>query len=367
MRLEIMAAAIVATAAFAGPASADARADWLAARQAEVASWRAAHPDVEARTADIRARTGSLVDAWRAARSGQSGAADADLDLAPVILKASDGPAELWDGPEAPRMVVIPAGVFTMGSPGSESDRQSNEGPRRRVTIGYALAVSMFPITRDEYADFVADTDRGEGSSCTTLRGDQFVDTDGRGWRNPGEEQTGREPAVCISFADATAYVQWLSRKTGQTYRLLSEAEYEFAERGGTTSAYFWGDDPALACANANGADQDAKTRIPGIWRPNTCHDRYPFASPVGSFAANPFGLFDVSGNVWSWTQDCYADSYKDAPIDGSAREGGACGRRTLRGGSWWNDPGRLRSAVRYRADPGCMISLNGFRVARVL
>jgi len=360
--IAVVAALACSSAAWTGAAHADSRADWLTARQTEFAAWQGAHPGAEARFADLTAKTAAMVEAWR-----DRTRASPDSGPAPVLLNVSDDVAELWDGPDTPRMVVVPAGAFTMGSPSSEPGRRDEEGPQHRVTIGYALAVSTYPVRRDEYAAFVADTRRPEPASCVTLQAGDFRDTPGGGRRDPDFGPSGRDPAECISFEEATAYAAWLSRKTGHPYRLLSEAEYEWAERGGTTSAYWWGDDAASACGAANGGDQELKPHVPSSWVVNTCHDGFAFASPVGSFRPNPFGLYDMSGNVWSWTADCYADSYDGAPADGSARAGGLCARRTLRGGSWLNDPAYLRSAIRYRAFTTCQIALNGFRVARTV
>lgn len=274
-----------------------------------------------------------------------------------------------------PEMVAISPGEFIMGSPSRETGRFDSEGPRHRVAVGYALAVGKYDITRGEYAAFVEATGyRPNDAGCFTINasGAAVGQNAGAHWRRPGFDQTARDPVVCINFDDAGAYVAWLSRKTGHAYRLLSEAEYEYAERAGTTTAYWWGDDATSACGYANGADLDAKAspgwrvRFPGRMV-NSCHDGYAFTSPVGSFKPNAFGLYDMTGDVWSWLADCWNDTYAGAPTDGSANLAGDCGRRSLRGGSWIYDSRILRSANRDRLTTAARLIDVGFRVARPL
>ncbi len=237
------------------------------------------------------------------------------------------------DCADCPQMVVVPAGSFTMGSSSSEPGRLDNEGPQHEVTIGYAFAAGRYPVTRDEYARFVAETGRHSNE-----------------WQKPGFPQSGRDPVVNVSWDDAKAYVGWLSEKAGHTYRLLSEAEYEYAERAGTSTAYWWGDSDADLCRYANGLPCN--------------HDG---TVPVGSYPANAFGLYDMAGNVWEWTEDCWNDRYAGAPDDGTPWTTGDCGRRVLRGGSWNVSPGDFWSAARYRDVTGYHVNFSGFRVARTL
>ena len=164
--------------------------------------------------------------------------------------------------------------------------------------------------------------------------------------------QAGSHPAVCISWEDAKAYVAWLSRKTGKGYRLLSEAEWEYVARAGTTTRYFFGNDEKDTFGYANG---DGKC------------DGYAYSSPVGKFAQNGFGLYDMHGNAWQWVGDCWHDSYTWAPSDGAAWTSGDCRERVLRGGSWGNSPGDLRSALRYRYLTLVRYNINGFRLGRTL
>ena len=226
-----------------------------------------------------------------------------------------------------PVMMVVPAGSFTMGD--------NDEGPQHRVTIGRQFAVGQYEVIFDQWDACVAD------GGCNAYR-----PTD-QGWGR------GRRPVINVSWVDANAYVAWLTKKTGKPYRLLSEAEYEYATRAGTTTAYPWGN--AIGKNNANcdgcGSQWDGKQ-----------------TAPVGSFAANGFGLYDMVGNVWEWTEDCWHDDYKGAPTNGSAWTSGDCGLRALRGGSWNDYPGDLRSADNRDGDiPDIRNGNIGFRIGRTL
>ena len=188
-------------------------------------------------------------------------------------------------------------------------------------------------------------------------------------WRTPGFNQADGHPVVCVSWEDAKAYVKWLSRETGERYRLLSESEWEYVARAGTGTSWYWGDGESGQCTHANGADRALKRRY-GDWKWTvaSCDDGRIHTAPVGSYAANGFGLHDVLGNAWEWVEDCWHESYAGAPKDGRAWTGGGdCGRRVLRGGSWGFEPWFLRSAYRSRYSAGIRYSLAGFRVARTL
>ena len=236
------------------------------------------------------------------------------------------------DCPECPELVVVPAGTYRMGSERGDSD--SDEKPVHEVRIGYPLAVGVYEVTF------------GEWDAC--------VSGGGCGGYRPGDEGwgLGRRPVINVSWDDAKAYVGWLSRKTGEEYRLLSESEWEYVARAGTRTRYWWGDEIGRNRANCDG-----------------CGSRWDEqkTAPVGSFAPNGFGLHDVHGNVWEWVKDCWNESYVGAPTDGSAWESGECGRRVLRGGSWFNSPWSLRSAHRGWDSSGNRSYRYGFRVARTL
>ncbi len=341
--------AVVALASTAGHAALAAPADdgaaWLKDRQAGFSAYRAAHPDPGAEVAAIKAETAKRI----AAAQPLDGRA---LDSAPVIWRASARPAELWDGPELPQMVVVPAGEYTMGSPDTEAKRAADEGPRHRVRIGYSFAVSKFPITVGEYARFVAGTHYDAGHSCYNYEGGKYDQREGRSWRSPGFDQTDANPAVCLNYADALAYVAWLTKTTGHPYRLLSEAEYEYLNRAGTTGAYWWGEDIGRNRADCDGCGS--------AW------DKKQTA-PVDAFPPNGFGLYATTGNNWTWLADCWNDSYAGAPTDGSANLSGDCGPHALRGGSWVSHAWILRSAQRHKDMTDARHVGIGLRVARTL
>jgi len=273
-----------------------------------------------------------------------------------------------------PEMVVVPAGSFTMGSPESESGRNSWEGPQHVVAFARPFAVGKFEVTVDQFAAFVADTGYGAGSVCWTYEDSRFGDRFDRSWRNPGYSQSGSHPAACLNWDDAKAYVDWLAKKTGKDYRLLSEAEWEYAARAMSTPGrgprYGFGDDEKAICAHGNGLDQTAKLDIrSSTWTFLPCSDGHTLPAPVGRFDANGFGLYDLLGNVREWTQDCYHDDqgYRGAPTDGSAWTSGPCRDRVLRGGSWLAYARLLRVAFRFKSAPGIRLNDVGVRIARSL
>ena len=251
-------------------------------------------------------------------------------------------------------MVVVPAGSFMMGSPADEKDRGTDEGPQHRVTIGRPFAVGKFAVTLDQFAAFVKATGYDTGSSCWRIPGDNDK---GFSWKNPGFAQEGTHPVMCLKWNDAKAYVAWISRETGKDYRLLSEAEREYVTRAGTTTPFWWGSDITPQRANYDLHIYNGSA-AGGVRRATV---------PVDSFEANPFGLYQVHGNVEDWVEDCYHDSYQGAPTDGSAWTTGACRDHVLRGGSWFDDPWLLRAAARARQGTGSSFNTYGFRLARTL
>ncbi len=243
------------------------------------------------------------------------------------------------DCPDCPEMVVVPAGEFMMGSPASEPERESDE-TQLRVTIARPFAVGRFAVTFDEWDACVAD------SGCKGYKPDD------RGWGR------GKRPVINVNWDDAKAYVAWLSRKSGKSYRLLSEAEREYVTRAGTQTPFWWGAAITPTQANYDGsADPYKGGGSKGEYRRHTV--------PVDSFAANPWGLYQVHGNVWEWTEDCWNDSNNGNPGNGSARTTGECGRRVVRGGSWDNNPRWLRAAVRNWLSTDFRVKFLGFRVGR--
>jgi formylglycine-generating enzyme required for sulfatase activity len=232
------------------------------------------------------------------------------------------------DCDECPEMIVIPAGTFLMGGTFFQSY------PRHSVSIGSGFAVSKDMITRAEYAEFLDATGYSTDKS----------------WSETRVEQRAQLPAIYVSWEDAQAYVSWLSRKTQHRYRLLSEAEYEYAERSGTATAYWWGDDPTRICSYVSAHE---------------CHHDGP--TTVGSHLPNAFGLDDMTGNEFEWVEDCWHWSYDGAPEDGTAWTNQGCGVHVMRGCAWFVDSAHMRSDYRNFSDAGNRSEVIGFRVARDL
>lgn len=284
---------------------------------------------------------------------------------------AKDPGQEFKDCDDCPVMMVMPDGDFEMGSPSSEWRREKDEGPRHRVTIAKPYAIGKFEVTRGQFADFIKQTAfvMSEGCQYWFAIDKKAEKGKARDWRNAGYRQTDTDPVVCVNWEDARAYGAWLSRRTGKPYRLPSEAEWEYAARGGTTTARFWGDNPDVACGYANAHDQFGKLvneEFP--WARHNCDDGYAQTAPVGSFLPNEFGLHDMLGNVWEWVADCWHDTYDGAPTDGGAWQGKAnCARRVYRGGSWINLPWIVRSANRSKLKAGLRSYGGGFRLVRAL
>jgi formylglycine-generating enzyme required for sulfatase activity len=228
--------------------------------------------------------------------------------------------------------------------------------------------VGRLHVTVDQFAAFVKETGYAMSSTCY-----KWATGGGNGsWRGPGFKQEGSHPVLCVSWGDAKAYAEWLADKMHKPYRLLTEAEFEYAARGQTApGAYprFWfGNDDGDLCRYGNGADQAARNSIAAAkdWTVAPCNDGYAYTSPAGHYKPNAFGLYDMAGNAWQWTQDCYHDSYSGAPADGSAGTTGDCkDGRVVRGGSWDVDPRYLRAAQRIRYTGGDYRV--GFRLARTL
>ena len=243
---------------------------------------------------------------------------------------------------ECPEIVVISAGEYMMGSPDGEAGRYGYEGPRHRVKIPEAMAVGKYEVTFEEWDACMA------GGGCRGYRPDD------EGWGR------GRHPVINVSWEDAKAYVEWLSRRTGKKYRLMSEAEWEYAARAGTEGPFHFGSTVATDQANYDGY-YTFGSGYKGVYRRRTV--------AVGTFSANEYGLHDVHGNVWEWVEDCWHGDYGGAPMEGQAWvAGGDCSRRVLRGGSW-NDDSRwiLRSANRGGNFAGIRLNSLGFRVTRTL
>ena len=280
---------------------------------------------------------------------------------------AADQPArEFRECPQCPVMVGMPAGRFVMGSPVSEAGRFESEGPQRIVAVK-AFAMAKYAVSSAEFLAFLRDTGH-KPAPCNALLG--------LGWRVPGrgranapqDQEPPDWPAVCLDWRDAHAYAAWINARaraanpnlTRDPYRLPSEAEWEYAARGGTATVRWWGDAIGSNNANCNGCGSPYDRRL---------------LAPVQAFAANPFGLYGMLGNAWEWVEDCWHPTYAEAPADGGVWAGGDCSRHVVRGGSWSNLPIFVRAATRSGVPNNSedktvfsdYSSLSGFRLARDL
>jgi sulfatase modifying factor 1 len=246
----------------------------------------------------------------------------ANAESATALTSRSDEAVKVFrDCPTCPEMAVLATGEFLMGTVSAETRREGVpeqfanwEQPQHVVTVKKPFAKGKYHVTRGEYAAFIDET-KHQATGCFVLQNGTFVEDKSKSWKNPGYPQTDRDPVVCVSWNDAKAYVLWLSRKTKKTYRLATESEWEYAARGGTTTSRWWGEDINVGCTHANIADISVKKAFVGQ---NVsiaqCNDGYTFTSPVGHFAPNPFGLYDMLGNVWQLIQDCWYDDYLQPP-----------------------------------------------------
>jgi formylglycine-generating enzyme required for sulfatase activity len=276
----------------------------------------------------------------------------------------------------APRLVVIPVGAFDMGSPQGERGRREHEGPQHRVRIQRAFAMALTETTVADFRRFVrasghvTDAERGGNSNVYDEKSGRIATRAGIDWRRDylGEPARDDDPVVHVSFGDASAYAAWLSERTGRAYRLPSEAEFEYALRAGTTTRYFWGNGNPLRVVGNYTGDGDRSRTGRGWTRAFPRYDDGHFGpAPAASYPANPFGVFDMNGNVSEWVEDCWHDSYLRAPDDGSAWVNRGCARRVVRGGSWGSASEQFRSAYRTPSPPDVRSARIGFRVARDL
>ncbi|MGH8212494.1 MAG: SUMF1/EgtB/PvdO family nonheme iron enzyme, partial [Rhodanobacteraceae bacterium] len=275
-----------------------------------------------------------------------------------------------------PAMVVIPLGVFEMGASGDEHGRENSEQPQHQVDIAKGFAMARTEVTVAQFREFVRasgytpDSDRLGGASVyDEASGRMQVEADAD-WRDDysGNRARDNDPVVNVSWNDARAYAQWLSQRTGKNYRLPTEAEFEYAERGGTGTAYWWGDGtPSRLPENLTGSGDRSPSHRSWSNAFKGYDDGWWGPAPVMSFAANPFGLYDVGGNVSEWVADCWHDNYTRAPRDGGAWVNPGCAQRVVRGGSWGSAPDQDRSAFRQAASVDSRSGRVGFRVVREL
>lgn len=273
--------------------------------------------------------------------------------------------AEFRDCAECPPMVMLPAGSFVMGSSDTDIFAEPDEQPAHRVQVTAPFAIGKYEITRAQYAAFVKETGRSHAPGCNSTRSGRFLNNPKANWQNPGFQQQDSEPVVCVSWDDAQAFVAWLGRKTGKQYRLPSEAEWEYAARGGTSSSRYWGDGSAAnACKYASVADSAFKSMARGM--PSfPCNDGYAHTAPVGRFTPNAYGLHDMLGNVWEWVEDCWNQGYAGASAQAEARATGTCDIRVFRGGAWNSKPASVRATYRDRDTKDERHENLGFRVVR--
>ena len=279
------------------------------------------------------------------------------------------------DCEDCPELVAIAGGTFQMGSDRVEEMRAGEtrpEGPIRTVTIKRDFALGKYEVTNAEWRKFIEATGYRPSPICNTWVGQEVEAV--MDWRNPGHMVLPRdnEPVVCVSWYDAKAYVVWLAGATGKRYRLPTEAEWEYAAKAGTTTTWPWGEDSNQACKFSNTYDLDAKDKRPADravrWAATECRDGFPEGSPVGSFPANAFGLYDMLGNVWEWNEDCSPKLYAAKPDDGTAyQHEKLCDLRSTRGGSWQTRQSRHRATFRGRDPESRASHIFGFRVARDL
>ena len=246
--------------------------------------------------------------------------------------------------PFAIELVWIPQGRFVMGD--VQGSGQSDEKPLHEVRIE-GFWMMRTEVTRGMFERFATRTGYDAGDRCWVHDGG-WVEKAGLNWRNPGFAQDANHPVTCVNWHDAQAFTAWLNRETGESLRLPSEAEWEYAARAGSDTIYYTGNAPAMLCSHANAADRSALKHYPGF-AVNACNDGYARTSPVAVFAANPWGLHDIYGNVWEWVEDCWNTSYAGAPADGSAYRRGDCSRRGFRGGGYGDIPHFARSTLRNR------------------
>jgi len=277
---------------------------------------------------------------------------------------------------QAPAMVVIPRGAFLMGSPQRGRVQASAEQPQHEVTLAKGFALARAEVTVGEFRAFVRssgyvpDSDRLGGASVYDESNGRMQMRSGVDWQDDyaGQRAKSNDPVVNVSWNDAHAYAQWLSKRTGQRYRLATEAEYEYAERGGTTTQYWWGDGaPTGKVENLTGGGDRSPAHRSWANAFKNYNDNYWGPAPVMSFQANPFGLYDIDGNVSEWVEDCWHENYVRAPTDGSAWVNPGCDERVIRGGSWGSAPDQDRSAFRMGAAADSRSGRVGFRVARDL
>ncbi|MBT7758585.1 MAG: SUMF1/EgtB/PvdO family nonheme iron enzyme [Rhodospirillaceae bacterium] len=309
---------------------------------------------------------GKLAFVWGPLLGRPAEKAPAPLKRPAVGIYSERQPGDSFkDCPDCPEMVVLPPGSFRMGDLNGGLNAMAR--PVHDVRINHTMAAGKFEISRIEYFTFVTSANHEPKKGCYVQSyGRVKLDPD-KNWLEPGLGQTETHPAVCVSWHDADKYVAWLSQRTGHSYRLLTEAEWEYAARAGSTTKYSFGNDEDQLCDHGNGFDIVARGNS-SISANVDCQDKFAYTAPVGSYRANKFGLHDMHGNVSEWVSDCNHANYQGAPANGSAwTDAGGCGRHILRGGSFSVSALYIRAAARTSIPPTIRMRGLGFRIARTL
>lgn len=299
------------------------------------------------------------------------------LAFAPQVARAATPvPAAIRDCADCPDMLPIPQGSFTMGTrPGGyEQAENTGETPPAAIAVPAAFLMSQTEVTVAQFAAFVSAARYRPAARCRAYLDGRWTTTSKADWRTApdGDAMAGGLPATCVTWSDAQAYALWLSAKTGQHYRLPSEAEWEYAARGGIDAPRYWGWNSfegvsiSDACDNANTYDVTAMRVFAFGWPHAQCADGFTGLAPAATFRPNAFGLYDMIGNAWEWTQDCYTASYANRAKDSRPwLWSGGCEERPVRGGSWASRPLQARAANRGHREPSFAGNDLGFRVAR--
>ncbi len=303
--------------------------------------------------------------------------------LAPLMQLAS-ADAVLRDCADCPELVTIPAGEFVMGAELAQSKRLGlpdywavREQPVHRVVVARGFAIGKYEITRGEFAVFARATSYSPAPGCWHFVGSEWLFDENRSWRDPKIDSSDEHPVTCINWHDANAYLLWLSERTGQRYRLASEAEWEYVVRAGTATAFWFGDSPEEICRYVNLGDlttqqkfgwdkTEIKYEVMDNWKGQPCRDGYPTMAPVRATIANPLGVHGLLGNANEWVADCWNDNYDSAPGTQEARLTGAdCGLRVMRGQGWTAIAAGTRAAFRLKMTATDRRFTFGFRVVR--
>jgi formylglycine-generating enzyme required for sulfatase activity len=278
----------------------------------------------------------------------------------------------LW----TPDSVIVSAGSFVMGSSAFDEDSQEHEGPEHRVTFRRGFAIGRTEVTVAQFREFVersgykTDAEKLGYSKIYDHRSGRLAQTDDVTWEMDyeGRDAQDNDPVVHVSWNDAYAYTRWLANGTGKAYRLPSEAEFEYALRGGRSTRYWWGDgSPNQTVENLTGEKDVSRSQRQWSTYFEGYSDRYWGPAPVATFEPNPYSLYDIGGNVGEWVMDCWHENYLRAPTDGSAWVNPGCKLRVVRGGNWASSPVQSRAAYRVSAKPEYGGARIGFRIARDL